>query len=351
MNVQVRIAIATALSICLALPAGSHAAAPRAFYGVIAANDPGMTDLARMSAGGVGTLRINLVWGVVQSGPGANLDWTYYDELIGNAARAGIRVLPTVYSSPPWSAIPEYYPPSRRTWPAYAAFVRGASARYGHRGTFWAEHPDVPRMPIRDWQFWNEPNLRGFWTLGESAKSYARVLRVFSHAVRSGDRAAHVLLAGLFPNPNDKTVIGTPLRRYLPTIYRQKGSKALFDGVAIHPYARTPHRVLAWVSRIRRIMLRFKDPKTPIWLTEIGWSTGGDPSPLTVSPERQAAYLSRTFKLLAAKRVLYRIAGGVWFSWRDVSGRAWFNHTGLFTEDLVPKPAWYAFAGVAGGSP
>jgi polysaccharide biosynthesis protein PslG len=352
MNAPRRLVIATALSICLAHPAGSHAAAPHAFYGVIAANDPSASEIARMGAGRVGTLRINLVWGAVQSGPQAGLNWSHYDELIGNAARAGIRVLPTVYSSPPWSAVRDYYPPSARTRTDFGNFVRTAAARYGSSGGFWAEHPDIPRLPIRDWQLWNEPNLQGFWLPKLSAKSYVSLLRVFSRAVRSGDRSGGVLLAGLFPNPTRHGgVIGIPLRRYLSSIYRRKKAKALFDGVAIHPYARTPHRALAWAKRTRRVMLQFNDRKTPIWLTEIGWTTGGDPSPLTVSPERQAAYLSRTFKLLAAKRVRYRIAGAVWFSWRDVPGRAWFNHTGLFTEAFEPKPSWNAFVGLTGGSP
>ena len=351
MNALRRLVIATTLSICLAVPAGSHAAAPRAFYGVIAANDPGQTELSRMSTGGVGTLRINLVWGAVQSGPAAVFDWTHYDELIGNAARAGIRVLPTVYSSPPWSAVHEYYPPSRRTRREYGNFVRAAAARYGRRGTFWTEHPDILRLPIRDWQLWNEPNLQGFWLPKLSPKSYVRLLRVFRHAVRSGDRSGRVLLAGLFPSPTAHgSVIGIPLRRYLSGIYRQKRAKALFDGVDIHPYVRTPHRVLAWVKRTRGIMLRFNDPKTPIWLGEIGWPTGGDPSPLTVSPERQAAYLWRTFNLLAAKRVRFRIAGAVWYSWRDVPGHAWFNHTGLFTQEFEPKPSWNSFASLTGSS-
>ncbi|MGA9372594.1 MAG: hypothetical protein WBV53_12180, partial [Solirubrobacterales bacterium] len=42
---------------------------PRGFYGVISAEPlPGAAELARMGDGRVGTLRINLAWGSVQSG-------------------------------------------------------------------------------------------------------------------------------------------------------------------------------------------------------------------------------------------------------------------------------------------
>ena len=330
---------------------GAVPSPPGEFFGLIAANDPDQTELSRMAAGRVGTLRINLVWGAVQSGPAATLDWTHYDELIGNAAKVGIRVQATVYGSPPWSAVHDYYPPSSRTWGDYTNFVRAAAARYGNTGTFWAEHPEIPRVPVQNWQFWNEPNLQGFWLPKLSAADYVRLLRVFSGAVRTGDPAGHVLLAGLFPSPTAHgSVIGVPIERYLPQIYSQRGARSLFDGVDIHPYARTPQRILPEIARTRSIMARFKDRRTPIWLGEVGWTTGGDPSAVKVTPARQAAYLTRTFQLLAANRLRYRIAGAIWYSWRDLPGRAWFNHTGLFTQTLDPKPAWNAFVGLTGGS-
>jgi hypothetical protein len=304
-----------------------------------------------MGTGGVGTLRIALVWGAIESGPGAPYDWSHYDTLIGNAASEGVRVLPTVYGSPPWAAARDFYPPSPAILGDYAAFVEAAAARYGSNGTFWTEHPDIPRLPIRWWQFWNEPNLQVFWLPKLSARSYVDLLRVFSPAVRRGDPQARVLLAGLFPGPFTSGVVGIPLARYLPSIYRQKKAKALFDGVAIHPYAATPKLVLRDITRCRRIMTRFKDRKTRLWLTETGWTTGGTPSALTVSPRRQAKYLRRTYQLLAANRRRDKIAGALWYSWRDLPGPVWFNHTGLFTEDFQAKPAWKAFVRLTGGSP
>jgi hypothetical protein len=34
-----------------------------------------------------------------------------------------------------------------------------------------------------------------------------------------------------------------------------------------------------------------------------------------------------------------------------VAGPIWFFHTGLFTSDFDPKPAWDAFTGLTGGTP
>ena len=54
---------------------------------------------------------------------------------------------------------------------------------------------------------------------------------------------------------------------------------------------------------------------------------------------------------MAANRRRLGIAGAIWYSWRDVPGPIWFFHTGLFTSDFDPKPAWNAFTGLTGGTP
>jgi hypothetical protein len=343
-----RLVAATTLLVCLGLtPHASAASAPRGFYGVIPATDPDSTEIARMGAGKVGTLRINLVWGAVQPTAGATLDWGHYDAIVGEAAKAGIRVLPTVYSSPSWAASKSNYPPSKAHVGDFRAFVHAAAERYGANGTFWSQNPGIPKLPIIDWQLWNEVNSPSFWYRKPSAKQYVGLLRVFHAAVKSADPGAKIVLAGLFRTPNVRN--GIPLDRYLPAVYRRK-AKPLFDAVALHPYATTPRDTLNAVKDLRQLMAQFKDKGTPLWITEMGWATGGSPTPLTVSPQRQAAYLRQAFGLLAANRGRFKIAGVIWYSWRDLPGSVWFNHTGLFTQDFDPKPAWDAFVGLTGGS-
>jgi hypothetical protein len=343
-----RLIAATTLLVCLGLaPHASAASAPRGFYGVIPANDPDSTEIARMGAGKVGTLRMNFVWGAVQPTAGGTLDWSHYDAIVGAAAQQGIRVLPTVYSSPSWAARKSNFPPSKAHVGDFRAFVHAAAARYGANGTFWSENPAIPKLPITDWQLWNEVNSPSFWFHKPSAKQYVSLLRVFHAAIKSADPAAKIVLAGLFRTPNVRN--GIPLDRYLPGVYRSK-AKPLFDAVALHPYATTPRDALNAVKEVRQLMARFKDKGTPLWITEIGWATGGSPTPLTVSPQRQAAYLRQTFGMMAAKRGRFKIAGVIWYSWRDVPGGVWFNHTGLFTQDFDPKPSWDAFVRLTGGS-
>jgi polysaccharide biosynthesis protein PslG len=340
--------IAATLIICLALPAGTQAAAPRAFYGVVAPQDPSSSEIARMGAGKVGTLRINLVWGAVQSSESSALNWSYYDSIIGAAAQQGIRVLPTVYSSPSWVANSTNHPPTGRFLGPFRAFAQGAAQRYGANGSFWSENPSIPKLPVTDWQLWNEMNSPSFWFTKPNPKQYVQLLKTFSGGIKSGDPSAKVVLGGLFRTPRIRN--GIPLDRYLPGIYRAKGKK-YFDAVALHPYSTTPRDALRAVRDTRQVMARFKDKKAKLWITEVGWATGGVATPLTVSPQRQASYLRKTFGLLAKNRKRMKIAGVVWYSWRDLPGGIWFNHTGLFTETLDPKPSWSAFVGLTGGSP
>ena len=340
--------IATALIICLVLPAGAHAAAPRSFYGLIPATDPDSSEIARMGTGKVGTLRINFVWGAVQPSEAAAYDWSHYDAIIGEAAKQGIRVLPTVYSSPAWVAKKTNYPPTGRFRGPFEAFVRAAAQRYGSNGTFWSSNPSIPKIPVLDWQLWNEMNSPSFWFHKPSPKGYVSLLKVFNRGIKSGDPSAKVVLGGLFRTPRIRN--GIPLDRFLPGIYKAKGKK-FFDAVAMHPYSTTPKDALRAVKETRKIMARYRDKKAKLWITEIGWATGGVATPLTVSQQRQASYLRQSFNVLASNRGRLKIAGVIWYSWRDLPGGIWFNHTGLFTQTLDPKPAWNAFVGLTGGSP
>jgi hypothetical protein len=343
-------ALAALLILCAWAPQAGAARAPRPFYGVMAAQDPTPTEVDRMGDGRVGTLRINLVWGAVQPNESAPLDWSYYDAIIGEAARQGIQVLPTVYSSPLWAAGRTNYPPGNAHLDEFRAFVRSAAERYGPGGAFWAANPSIPPQPAVWWQLWNEPNFPNFWLRKPNPKQYVRLLRVFHGAVKAGDPAAKVVLAGLFPTAGDQVKRGINLEPYLTAIYRHRG-KPLFDAAAIHPYAGTPSVSLDLIRDVRAIMNRFKDRRTPIWVTEIGWASGGLRTGLTVSSKRQASYVRQMFQLMAKNRRRLKIAGVVWYSWRDLPGGIWFNHTGLFTQGYGPKPAWKAFVGLTGGSP
>jgi hypothetical protein len=315
------------------------------FYGVISAEPlPDGPMLARLGRGGVGTLRINLVWGNVQPTPNS-YDWSEYDALVGNAARNGIRVLATVFSSPGWAEPnPETPPLDGGSLNAFLLFLGTAVQRYGTHGQFWKDHPDLPELPITDWQLWNEANSPLFWKPAPSVGDYLRLLHGFHDIVKAADPSARILLAGLFPTPRD----GILSERFLTGLYR-RGAAKFFDAVAVHPYAATPRIAIDRVAEARSLMDRFGDTETPIWITEVGWASRGVPPGLVVGPAGQADYVRQTFELAAAQRDRLGIAGVIWYSLRDTPGPIWVGHCGLFRLDGSAKPAWEAFTQVAGG--
>jgi polysaccharide biosynthesis protein PslG len=306
---------------------------------------PDATELDRMGTGKVGTLRVNLAWGTVQASPDAGYDWSHYDGVIGEAAKNGIRVLPTVYSSPEWAEpSPEYAPLGDRL-PEFEDFSRAAVERYGSDGSFWREHPDIPKLPITLWQLWNEPNSPLFWKPAPNVGDYVELLRGFDSTVKRTDPKAQVMIGGLFPTPKG----GISMQAFMTALYRE-GAQGHFDAAAIHPYAADPEDALASTADLRNAMNAASDPHKPIWITEVGWASAGQPSGLTVGTERQADYLRQTFELAAEQRERLGIDGVIWYSLNDTPGPLWPGHCGLFTLDGAAKPSWDQFTELTGGS-
>jgi hypothetical protein len=336
------------------MPATADAWGGRSFFGVAAWSPPSPDEFVRMGGAGIGVYRSNMQWSIVEARKGKR-DWRYYDDLVYRTARAGMRLFPTLVVSPGWAAKRETYPPRRaRAMRRWLKFVKAAVNRYGRGGKFWRQHPELPKKPVRAWQVWNEPNFPSWWHGRPNARQYTRFLARSRRAIKRGDKRAVVVLAGLPESP-----LGIPARRFLPQLYRA-GARRLFDAVAVHGYARNPKGALRVVRRARSIMRRHGDARKPIWVTEMGWATGGAVTRRTgafkTTPDGQAKKLTKVMHAFRKARKRYRIGLVVWFSWRDrlpISGeRDWWGlHTGLFDIAGNPKLSWLALVEQTGGDP
>jgi hypothetical protein len=45
----------------------------------------------------------------------------------------------------------------------YEAFAAAVAARYGVGGSFWAANPQLPYLPIEQFEIWDEANSDNFW--------------------------------------------------------------------------------------------------------------------------------------------------------------------------------------------
>ena len=314
---------------------------PRGFFGIVPQGPLLKSDYDRMS-GVVGTLRIPVSWSEIEPQAG-EYRFAALDETVAGAAAAGVRVLPFVYSTPPWLSADPAHPPigtpeARRAW---SGLLHRLVRRYGPHGAFW--QGGQARLPIRRWQIWNEPNYVLFWKPRPSPRGYALLLRISSRAVRAEDPRAQIVTAGVAP-----VEAGVTPWSFLRRMYRVPGVRRDFDLVGLHPYA--PHVV--WIAEeiqlVRRAMKDAGDGRKPLLLSEVGVASAGTyPNAFDKGLNGQASFLRRFYRLVLSRRRAWRLAGVDWFTWQD--GPAADPHCvfcefgGLFDVGGAPKPAWWAF--------
>jgi hypothetical protein len=140
-----------------------------------------------------------------------------------------------------------------------------------------------------------------------------------------------------------------PAARFLARLYRLPGARRDFAGVAAHPYAATLSGVRTQIALLRRRMRAARDRMTGLWVTELGWASGGPPHPLNRGLAGQAARLRQAFGYLVRNRHRLQLENVTWYSWRDNPAVqaglcSWCPDSGLMTADGTAKPALDAFA-------
>ena len=310
-----RLALA-ALSIALVAPAAARAAAPPEFYGVVSQAGLADEDFARMKDNGVGMMRVQLSWKKVQPAEGeceaslpvpeavtvpGTCDWSYYDRVIGGAAAAGVEVMPYLLNVPPWISEHENEPPIRSDADraAWTEWLQAVVGRYGPTGSFWteeyvAQHPGAPPLPVRRWQVWNEPSDGTFWYPRPQPAEYGDLVELTGAAIHAADPTAEVILAGVFGTPNEERG-GIDAKAFLKGLFRSRDLSGAFDSLGLHPYGPTLKRSKGQVRRARKVIKRAGFADRPLWITELGWASGGPHPQLSKTPKKQARLLSRDY--------------------------------------------------------
>lgn len=361
-----RAAAIAVLAFAAAPPATGSADIPRDFWGVVPISDLSSAEIEQMGAGNVGSLRQLTLWPEIEPVPN-EFDWTYTDFLVANAAHQAIEILPFLYGTPSWvkgidchglnaelcQRVPPLAPKAQAAW---ADFLRTIAARYGTQGSFWSDTSDAydpPYQPITEWQIWNEPSSQTYYRPRPNARGYAKLVKISHDAITEVDPEAEIVLAGVYPAPE-----GGPryrIKPYMSDFFRVRGIGKHFDSAAVHPYARTVKSLGKQIKNVRGAMRRGGAAKKPLWISEIGWGSAppGDDRPLVKGEQGQRDLLMESFELLAAQRSAWKLAGVLWYSWRDPSygypNCTFCSSAGLLTADGDPKPAWHAFVDITHG--
>ena len=257
--------------------------------------------------------------------------------VVDDANAKGLRVLVTFWATPGWangdrrSNTPPNEPQD------YANAIAHLARRLSGR--------------VAAWEIWNEPNVADFFS--GSVDQYAALVRASGRAIKRVDRDATVVLGG--PSTNDD--------QWLDRLYRA-GIRGSFDVVGAHPYPspsdEPPTRAddgsryrFSHLSAMRKVMVRNGDARRPIWITEVGWSTGepSDPEPYErgVTPAMQAHMLTDTLKVVTACYPFVNVV--IWYNARDrADGSRRERGFGLLTRGLAKKPSYAALVAASAGT-
>ncbi len=300
---------------------------------------------------GLKWIRIAIEWPLVQPNPGP-MDFAKTDRVVRDATNAGLALQVILTFTPEWAST---LGGSERT-PAKNPedtdrFVRAVVERYGPDGTFWREHPDVRKRPIRVWEIWNEANLRHFFA-PRSGRTYAHHAVVVARAIRSVDPAARILFTGLVANLSGGSWQVQQADEFVTEALREQPSLArLLDGVAMHSYG-DANEVTTVLCRMRATMNGVGLRHGALVLNEFGGTTSGRGAITDAQrAARIAEIVAAVVKPSACKLPLKleMIAPYTWWTpQRDPSNNQdWF---GIAGADGRPYPSGTAYLLAAAGA-
>jgi hypothetical protein len=271
-------------------------------------------DLDLIRDAGLGWIRNDLVWGVVEREKGVHR-FEPYDELLEGLTDRGLgAILVLAYSNGAYEKERSVRTPEGRA--AFARFAAAAAARYRGR--------------LIRWEIWNEPDHEQFWLPAPDPAEYAALALEAAKAIREADPGAVILAPASSSFP----------WRFLESVF-EKGLLDVIDEVSVHPYrVIAPESVRDDYALLRDIMEKHsrKRPGPPIVSSEWGYSNHhwGVPIP----EDLQAAYAVRMF----LTNLAYGVRLSIWYDWANdgPDARNTEHNFGLVTGDREPKEAYRA---------
>ncbi len=326
-----------------AIPTNTSARSGAMNYGIAAgggltSDSPAVLNrrLATMQALGVGWVRFDFSWAIIQPKNSISYNWTITDRAVEAATAHHLKILGIIDNTPAWARVtgctsPHCQPASPA---AFGKFSGSVAAHYAHHG-------------VHDWEIENEENLVTAWLPMPNVATYAQILKSSFISIQKADSSAFVLIGGLSSGSSSTHYI-TP-NNFVNSLYAD-GSKNFFDGIAIHPYsypklptANDPNGPFA----LRKVVVAHGDSAKPIWITEIGAPTDG--------PDH--SYVTESFqtKILTTSARLYNqpwLGPLFWFSDTDMGSSKTTSEDffGLVAANGQHKPAYNSLKAITSGN-
>lgn len=242
--------------------------------------------LARAEHDGIREARADALWAALEPAPG-RFDWAFADQVAGALARHGIRWWAVLDYAPAWAAMAPLSIHSAPRDPAdFGTFAGAFARRYGPGGAFWRAHPELPDLPVRTIEVWNEPDSRIFWVPGPDPATYARSFAAAARAVPSDVR---LVVGGLVGTGPFLTAV----------LAAEPGIKDRIAAVGVHPYGLSSAAVLDRLGGYRAAADRAGLEDVPFAVTEVGWATRPPGNDYFASEEERGRLIATTFPAMA----------------------------------------------------
>jgi hypothetical protein len=255
-------------------------------------------------------------------------------------AQNHLRWYPIVDYATTWAGVSGWEsPPQAARVGDYAAFAGALARRYGRTGSFWRRHPRLPKVPVENYEIWNEPNFPHFWPDQSYAPQRLGAMYLEAQArIKVADPSARVVLGGL--SSEEVTGFLTRLLEAHPLLGKR------LEAVGFHPYGGGPNGGLqltfARISTLRSILHRLvPDRSIPIEITETGWAV----------PWTSEAWRGERLQTLATElpRSNCDITRFIVYDWESTdTGPSPEGYFGIALPDGTPSASALAFsAGIA----
>jgi hypothetical protein len=340
--------MALALSALSAAPAGA-ATVGSGYYGINAQwlfstpQDTWPAQFQAMVQGGLTTVRTDARWSAAEpsapSGGQHTYDWSFFDTIVGNLAKYGIRWMPTLDYPPMWAQEDPSDLGSEMkegNVPDFVDYATALTRRYGNGGAFWHEHPELQPVPVREWEVWNEPNVTYYWNPQTNApERYADLYLATRGAIKAVNPKAVVMAGGLAlvnpPIASDEIDFIKRMFAHRPEV----GTNV--DVWGLHPYQESIYWTFRRFAIWRQALDKLAGRREPIAINELGYTT------TKVSDELRGQELTELAQQLPRSGCeIYDFLPYVWLS-PEADGsdpEQWF---GIWNHNGTPKPSGRQF--------
>ena len=210
-------------------------------------------DLATASAAGVGLARDQVIEG------------TNTDAVVELTAAADLRLYPMLGLPKSQGAAADAT--------AMAAFVTSFAQRYGPGGSFWAQHPELPYLPVESYEIGNEPDITPTEPADETSlhyanpADYAEVYEAARTALHQVDPTAQAVVGGML---DSGAITLDTAEQYLAAI-------GPMDAVGFHPYLYDVTTMEQDTTQLRQWLDANGDSSVPLDINEFGAADGVTP--------------------------------------------------------------------------